>query len=389
MFKVAGKIISMADDPRFMGDPEFRARFDPVLEFDKHASMPQSSFALVLKGMQEHRHYPVHTKEACAFSASYFTREHDTLHPVFQAVAATQLKIACEIHGVPVSPEIEQLVHAQVRSNVVDLRKLGSDELVPETRAEQFNKMANWWLENERHMTLDERNTKADRLVKEAEELDLRVVHPRIINYTTKPQIGPRFKMAVDIRAKICERMGLEGGATEYRELARGLDGTMVKRAVERLFTADEKFGMKTYYGKIADPYVAVFGPSETVLDQEKTASNEAMRYKLDTIAAQSSDYIEGLSSAGVAQFKKDPYGTFMGWPKVMQDYVLAKFEHAMHDAAADDEGISGHTTDAELKLRTKNLKGGKHEYEGVHKLTRKGKHPTITNMPIAVASKA
>ena len=387
MFKVAGKTISMVDDPRFMGDPEFRARFDPVLEFDKHASMPRTAFALVLKGVQEHRHYPVHTKEACAFSASYFSREHASLHPVFQVVAATQLKLACQSYDVPVSAEIEQLVSDEVRSNVVDLRKLGSDEVLPETRADQFHKMANWWLENERHMTLDERNLKADRLVKEAESLEMRIVHPRIINYTTKAEIGPRFKMAVDIRAKICERMGNEAGATEYRGLASDLKPTMVKRAVERLFAADEKFGMKTYYTKIADPYIAVFGPTESVAAQQKIASNEALRYKLDTIAAQSPGYIDGLSEIGVQRFKQDPYDTYMSWPKVMQDYVLAMFDRQLKDAAVADEGASSTYTDAEIKLRTKNLKDGKDEHEGVYKLRSKGKHPSIESMPIAVSS--
>ena len=94
MLKIAGRIIDLSDDSRFMSNPEFRARFDPVFEWEKIADMPKSSFALVLKGVQEHRKYAVHNKIACQFSACYFKAEHAKLHPVFQVVTATFLNKA-------------------------------------------------------------------------------------------------------------------------------------------------------------------------------------------------------------------------------------------------------------------------------------------------------
>lgn len=389
MYKIAGKTIDFSDDPRFMEDAEFRARFGPVLDFEKHAEMPKSSFALVLDGLIEHRRFPVHNKVACQFSTSYFAKTHTRLHPVFQVVAATHLKKACDLHGIEVPDEVSRLVSDEVLSNTVNLRKLGNDDVVPATAEDQFCKMADWWLNNERHMTLDEKNQKADRLVKEAKALNLEIVNPRILSYTTKEKIGPRFKLAVETRARICDKLDMQDAGVEYREMVRDIGPSMTKEAVERLFVMDEKYGLKDYYTRIPDPYIAVYGLRKEAQDMKKIADDEmALRYKLDSVAAQSPEYIEGLSHDGVQQFRQDPYGTFKSWPKPMQDYMLAKFDRQLKDAENAEAGFQSGVTDAELKLRTKNLRNGEHEWKGVDKLRSKGKHPSVHNVPIAVRAR-
>lgn len=369
MFKIAGRIIDFTDDPEFAENPEKRALYGDQLFLEKHAAFDNGHFALVLKGHSEHKRFPLYSKTATELSITHLSTCGSDLPEVFRKVAATHLCKAAKHFQVEFPASLTGLVDNAIKTNVIDLEKVAEDKGALEVDpADYLQKMARWWLQHEREMTLDERNEKADMLVKKADAFGYDVVDPRILAYSSKNRVGPLFKLAVKQRRQIMQDLGKKEAALEIDELFSDITVDKPRDAVERLKVYDSKHKLAAYYGRIQDPYRAVY-----VTDLEKSADDRTMglQYKLQTIAAEGHHLGSVLSREGQDRFKADPVGVFQELPKVVQDYILAKFDE--HLRRNNQPMIAEHTNTAAIRKRVENLRAGKPEYKDVYQLEEKG----------------
>lgn len=384
MYRIAGKRIDFLDDPKLASSAEFRALTDVHLHAAKHHDLPDMDFALVLQGVDRHPKFPIYNKVAASISITDFSEHAEDIHPFFRAVAATFLKKAADYYGLVATDALREYSVEGVVDNRINLRQMADDTLVERMdKVARLERMEQFWLNNERTMTLEELNDKADRVVKLASEVASQV-HPRIWEYATKSQVGPRFKAAILQRTKVANQLNKPEAAVEFEEAVKGLK--TAKDAVSVLRTLDEKHGMRQYYGSMTDPYMAAYGGQV----QQKHATETGLRYKLETLAAQSDHELHGvLSDEGLRRFRLDPVGTFHDLPQVAQDYIMAKFDHELKEEK--DQMLRNHESEASIKKRVKNLRSGKREYEDVYKVTdkeKRPKYPTSASVPVGKAQK-
>jgi len=382
MYKIAGKRVDFLDDPKLASSAEFRALTDVHLHTARHQDLPDMDFALVLQGVDRHPKFPIYNKVAASISLADFAEHADDIHPFFRAVAATFLKKAAEHYGLDVPEVLRDFTVEGVTDNRVNLRQMADDTLVERMdKAARLERMEQFWLNNERNMTLDELNEKANRVVKMAGEVGSSV-QPRIWEYATKATVGPRFKAAVLQRVKVAHQLDKPEAAVEYEEATKGVK--TASEALNVLKTLDEKHGMRQYYGGMTDPYLAAFGGHTQV----KQATDIGLRYKLETLAAQSDHELNGvLSDEGLRRFRLDPVGTYQELPQLAKDYIMAKFDHEMKEERV--QGFRHHESEAQLKKRVSNLQKGKREYDGVYEVEEKEKKPKFprpANVPIGKA---
>lgn len=367
MFKIAGKIVDFTDDPSFSENAEIRALLGDQLFLEKHASLSNGSFALVLKGHSEHKRFPLYTKLAATLSIMHLQKHGADLPEIFRKTAATHLAKAAKFYGIECPQEVAKLADAAITSNVVDLEKIADTKVAGPNGEDQLTVMANWWLNNEREMSADERNEKADMLVKKADALGYDVVEPRILAYTSKDRVGPLFKLAVKQRRQIMTDLSQKEAALELDALFEDITIDRPRDAVERLKVYDSKYKLAGYYGRIQDPYRAVY---TTDLSKEADDRTHGLQYKLQTIAAEGTHLGSVLSSDGIKRFQADPVGVYQELPKVVQEYILAKFDERMREGNLPL--LSRHTNKAAIRKRVENLRAGRSEYDGVFELEQK-----------------
>lgn len=369
MYKIAGKRIDFLDDAELAKSAEFRALTDVHLHSERHEDLPDGDFALVLQGVSRHPKFPVYNKVAASISLTDFGENAESVHPFFRAVAATFLKKAAVDYGLNIPEAVHVYSIEGVTDNRVDLRQMADDTLVESMdKSARLERMEQFWLNNERVMTLEELNEKANRVVKLAGDVG-RTINERIWSYATKPKTGPRFKVAVIQRVKVANQLGKPEMGIEYEEAVKGVK--TAAEAVQVLRTLDEKHGMSRYYGTMADPYLAAYGGQPQV----KQAVELGLRYKLETLAAQH-DYelSDVLSTEGLALFRTDPVGTYKNLPEVVQQYIRVKFEHEMKEKQTSE--IQSHESEAKLKKRISNLEKGEREHKDIYKIEDKEKKP-------------
>ena len=382
MYKIAGKRIDFLDDPKLASSAEFRALTDVHLHSARHKDLPDGDFALVLQGVDRHPKFPVYNKVAASISLADFGEHADALHPFFRAVAATFLKKAAVEYGLEVPEAVLTFSLEGVTDNRVNLRQMADDTLVERMdKSARLDRMEKFWLNNERQMTLEELNEKANKVVKLAGDVGC-TVHPRIWEYATKSQVGPRFKAAVIQRTKVAHQLNKPEAVVELTEAIKGIK--TASEAVNVLRTLDDKYGMRQYYGSMTDPYLAAFGGHTQV----KQATDVGLRYKLETLAAQSDHEMTGvLSGEGLRRFRLDPVATYNELPQIAKDYIMAKFDHEMKEEQT--QGFRHHESESQLKKRVDNLQKGKREYDGVYKIEEKEKKPKFpqpANVPVGKA---
>jgi len=368
MYKIAGKVIDFLDDAALAENAEVRALVDPHLHADKHAQLPDSDFALVLRGVDRHGKFPVYNKVAANLSLKWFAHHAENLHPVFRAVTATFLQKAAKEYSLPQPSNLAKYAVAGLRDNVIDLEQMG-DEHIAETfnKHALFDRMQQFWLENERYMQPDELNSKADKLEKLASELS-RKVHSRVWEYVTKTGAGPKLRVAINQRVKTAGQLGNDTAAEEFRALLQNVGE--VKTVVAALAALDKKHEMHRYYSRMADPYKAAYGGT----DQTKVA-DIGMEYKLITFAKERYDDLHAiLSREGVEAFQFDPLSTFQKLPKPIQDYITAKMDSVFEKRTGSI--VAEHVELDELQRRTKSLKQHKSEYAPFGPHTVRGRRP-------------
>lgn len=382
MFKIAGKRIDFTDDLKLAESAEFRALTDVHLHTERHDELPDSDFALVLQGVDRHPKFPVYNKVAASISLTDFDHHAEDLHPFFRAVAATFLKQAASEYGLEAPKAVVEFAIEGVTDNRVDLRQMADDTLVERMdKQARLERMEHFWVNNERSMTFDELNAKADRVVKLAKEVGSQV-NPRIWEYATKEKVGPRFKAAVLQRVKVAEQLDKPEVGIEYTKAVEGVK--TAKEALNVLKTLDAKHEMGRYYGTMTDPYLAAFGGHS----QEKRATDTGLRYKLETLAAETGHELRSvLSDEGIRRFRLDPIATYQQLPQVAKDYILAKFEHERKEES--DQLLENHESESMTRKRIDNLRKGKHEYEDLHKAEKKDpKYPKADYQEIGEAQK-
>jgi len=384
VYKIAGKVIDFTDDAKLASDPEYRALVDEHVHFSRHSELPDSDFALVLNGLERHGKFPIYNKVATALSLKWFDKHAEEIHPFFRAVASHFLEKAAAEYGLAVPETIREFAVQGVTDNRLDLRQMADDSLVESMdKTSRLERMERFWLNNEREMTLEERNTKADKVASCAAELTV-PVHPRIWEYVTKTAIGPKFRAAVEQRIKTAVQLENQDAADEFKAAFEGVKGA--KEAAQILRTLDIKHELLKYYPRMTDPFQAAYGGTQQV----KHATDTGLRYKLETLAAQHDHELSSvLSREGLDQFRKDPVGTYQSLPPLVQQYIMAKFDHEMEEQK--DALVNNHESKAKLKKRVSNLRAGKREYEGVYEIEDKEKSPkmpTSTYMDIGKAQK-
>lgn len=392
MYSIAGRIIDFTDDPECMGNAEFLALIGGT---EKYASCTgaERDYAVVLRGQDRHYRFPIFDKVATVLSSQYFNDRVEDLHPYIRVVAAYHIKKACQEFGVAVPEQVSRYsqVPQPFTSNVMYLEDMPDHQQVEivKTAQQEVDAMVDFWNDNLRHMTPAERTEKATMLVN-MPGAKLAALPKTVTDYAAKPHVGTLFKTALDQRARLVSRHD-KAAALEYAEVLHAADEMAPADVAKLLGAADTKFKLAHLYGKIADPYLAVYGDLYKAAESAPENDDMGLRYKLETIAAESNGYKYHsiLSESGAKEFVKDPLGAFKRLPKIVQDFLLADFE--AHLRKNKEMPVNSYMSDTQIKKRTEEMRNGdygSHSPEpydpvAVKKERENAKYPKMVNEPV------
>ena len=313
MLKLAGRILDFTDDPAFINDRRKMAMIEgKLLPFEKHASLPNEAFALLIEGRTGlFRRYPIYSKTATAVSAAYFDEHHKDLHPTLQQTTAIKLAEACKYFGIACpesfgklaensTPQVNRIIRA------VDLSSTEHATFMSKKAA--LLHLQHQYEGRFREMTNPERIERATALCKIAENLkiDLPV---RVTDYAEKPAVGPLFKQAVDARINhLYNTRNDKVAAYEIASLATLSKLSSAPEVVSLLEAFDIKHRLTDNYVNLLDPVRAVYGGHKVAFSAMGTPKDDIRAYTWQTIALQfEGDLRRVLTEKGLGSFKADP----------------------------------------------------------------------------------
>lgn len=387
-YSIAGKIIDFTDDCECMMHPEFSALIGGN---SKYASCDgaESDYAVVLVGQTAHRRYPIFDKVATVLSARYFESQADNLHPVIRQVAATHIKRACAEFGVTLPAAVNQHAVDGLRSNRLLLAKLPAYEAVPAaTDNQKLASMLQFWENNYARMTPAERHEKANRLAA-MPGVKLASLPRSAADYVTRETVGPLLESALRQRAAYVTKLGHTDAALEYAEVLRAVGTVQPVKIAELLSAVDAKHHVDGLYKHLLDPYRAVFGSLGKEASVAEDDSEHALRYKLETLAAETAgSYSDVLSESGKAEFAKDPVAFYKRMPKAVQEFLLSDYENRLR--RHKDMPVRPHASEESIERMTAANRRGDHDAPAIpvsvgHKQERRAaKYPKMINEPIS-----
>jgi len=310
MLKLAGKILDFTDDPDFINDRRKMAMIEGrLLPFEKHASLPNEAFALLIEGRTGlFRRYPIYSKTATAVSTAYFDETHGSLHPELQQATAVKLAEACKYFGLEVPASFAKIAEKSVPQ--FD-RIVRASDLSDTEHATYFSKKAalqslqRQYEDRFREMTNEERVERATTLCKIAKQLHVDMPI-RVVDYAEKTTFGPLFKKAVDDRARFMEvSRGDKVAAFELRSMMKSASP---KEAVSLMEAFDIKHRLADNYSNLVDPVRAVYGAQKMAFQAMGTPKDDIRAYTFQTIILQyEKDLRRTLTERGLSSLKADP----------------------------------------------------------------------------------
>lgn len=310
MLKLAGKILDFTDDPDFINDRQKMAMIEgKLLPFEKHASLPNEAFALLVEGRTGlFRRYPIYSKTATAVSSGYFDEHFQDLHPSLQQAAAVKLAEACEYYGVPKPKAFSKIAEKGVPQAGRVVR--AADLTDTEHSTYLSKKAALYSLQRQyedrfREMTNGERVERATTLCKIAKQLNVEMPS-RVVDYAEKESFGPLFKRAVEARARYMrDSRGDKVAAYEVLSMAKTASP---QEAVDLLEAFDNKHYLTDNYSNLVDPVRAVYGGQKMAFQAMGTPKEDVRAYTFQTIVLQyEKDLRRVLTEKGLGELKADP----------------------------------------------------------------------------------
>ena len=313
MLKLAGKILDFTDDPAFINDRRKMAMIEgKLLPFEKHASLPNEAFALLVEGRTGlFRRYPIYSKTATAVSVGYFDEHHQDLHPTLQQAAVVKLAEACKYYGLtsPASfsklaesstPQVDRIIRAVDLSSTEHATYMSKKAALLHLQHQYENRF--------RDMTNSERIERATALCKIASNLKTDLP-TRVTDYSEKQAIGPLFPQAVDARIRhLAITRNNKVAAYEIASLATLSKLSSAPEVVSLLEAFDIKHGLTDNYVNLVDPVRAVYGGHKIAFSAMGTPKDDIRAYTWQTIALQfEQDLRRVLTEKGLGSFKADP----------------------------------------------------------------------------------
>ncbi len=303
-----------------MGDPK------------KLAALEDRQFGLVFitKNAGVIRKYPLNDRTNVVLSDVYFDMTHDRLPPEAKVAAATQIKEACELWGVPCSPATLKYATeggAQGRNYV----RLG---LVAEKTAgaiELYEQLRDAYTEN-RDLYGREDKVKLARTMAQGGEKVASMIPEDLKPFAIKDP-------AIDKEAFLAQ-CGQRKSLLQGQGDALGLmNEFMAKHAsfqpletVKLLETFDRQFGLDRYWDRGLEPNMIL---------QEKVAYHDLPIANCGGVESLSDDEIKAwVGSNGellkkmfgkelAEKFEKNPRGTLWELPRASRDFLGARIEYA------------------------------------------------------------
>lgn len=308
MLKLAGKILDFTDDPDFINDRRKMAMIEgKLLPFEKHASLPDEAFALLVEGRTGlFRRYPIYSKTATAVSTAYFEEHHQDMHPSLQQAAAVKLAEACKYFGVKVPEVFGKFAGVPQSDRVVRAADLsGADDATYVSKIAVLKKFQRSFEDRFREMNNGERIERATLLCKIAKEMNVEMP-TRVVDYAEKDSFGPLFKQAVDARVK--HMYVTKGDKVAAFELANMMKSVSPKVAVQLLEAFDIKHRLTDNYSNLVDPVRAVYGGQKIAFQAMGTPKEDIRAYTFQTIVLQYEKELRRvLTEKGLGSLKADP----------------------------------------------------------------------------------
>jgi len=311
MFKFAGKVIDVYDDPSLAAKRLCRKIGLPSSEVIDQ--LPDDSFALAIKtagGVQ--RRFPLTTAALVKAAALYFEAGQAELPRAARVAAAWRIKQAAERFKLPLTDAVVETTAALTPDAVRASGRFDAAELIDDARTvpdgyvRRLDKTAAFaaaqdeFLANYGRMTPAERALAAHELTKVGEVED-----PRIYDYVPKARYGPQLGDGVRQRLALVRENSIK--TAQLRELVRSFQDMPPKQAAVLLYQFDKAAGLDD---RVLDAFLTCWGGFTKI-----AAATDPLSERQQRLVALARDQESALRSvlqpAAVVAFRRDPLGFY------------------------------------------------------------------------------
>lgn len=302
-----------------------------ILSSEDRELLPDENFALVLHTKEAHqlKKFPITDQANTWLSCQYFEKTSEQLPFVAQKVAATNLKRACLVYGLPVSSGIDKLASSEIYGNRYDEMKnmkedshhsrtpqfqsLESDgsehffalgERYPMPNEDLVKRAASYFKDHYREFAdAEDRATYASNVLARADELGvtLEKTAGTLLQTYSSESYGDSVDAQIRMRSDLLSHKPEMSHA--LAKLAQHRQTTEAPVFAKALYLFDKKAGLTKYYdGYLSDAFKSTFGSFN------KTAS-AGYRWEDE----QSGSSIDGELLSQAAEDKYEKIKTYFG----------------------------------------------------------------------------
>ena len=344
MLKLANQVLDVHDDITKAGMKKL-AQIAPdvvVMSASERAALPDRSFALsvITKKAAKLNKFPIADKDSTWLSNQYFDMTCHRLTKAAQVIAASNIKAACERHGIDPLPAVSGLAK-EATSNVyyeedgklqaktpvvqVDFTKFASVNKICDSYTEaqyafatpvHIVKACEYFEKHASKMNPEQRHKYAAAIQRRANELGMPVQKGEVGKYASD-HLSPMIDAHISMRRGLLEGRDAElGTLSKLASAKKQLGPSQFARA---LHAFDKKAGLNKYYGgHLLDPFLASFAsePDPHAGYMFKGANSQMAANQIEQLAHAKYDDVKNYFGSSIAdEFKKNPVPIFDSLP--------------------------------------------------------------------------
>lgn len=312
MFKLAGAVVDMYDDPDFHSSESAQdlIKEGHLIPLEEVPKLQDRDFAVkILTKAGAHRKFPVFNKVATVLSGRYFEEIEDGLPEEIRQIAGFFLKQAHERFSIDLTPSLLEEYEIPEHNEVVytpeeDDGRIRSTEVVVKLAQYSF-------LEHHRSMTPLEKVAKAieiDRAIRSCGEV---VTEQEVWDYVPKEEYGQGVEDMLRQRADLIKEAGTKVAAAfdeilkEFAKMS-AFEGPFLIHQFDKTAGFDYRYGL----GGIEDPFYGAWS-GFPLPKKEAGAKEDLLRHKLETIAHHDRLLKRTFSEKFTTKFIADPKGAY------------------------------------------------------------------------------
>ncbi len=340
LFKFAGAVVDMYDDPEFLENPDAQEILGKELvQPEQVKDQPDRYFAVLVKtAAGKHRKFPIYNKAAAAISGGYFNKIASGLPEPIRETAGFFLKQAHLLFGLRLPEALQQPFPAPETGRNVEW----NPEPEPEPASvESIVKVAEYaFMDSHRSMHVLEKVEKAIEIAKVAESTGQPIGEQEVWDYVPKAEWGPHMREALTQRELHVARDPMMKEA--FITTLGHIKGSGALRAPFLLYEFDKMAGFQNRYGAVGliDPFFAFWGGFS--LQKEAAVEKDILEYKLGTIARNAEMLKSSFPEKFVSKFCRDPKGCYEETTpaqKKLLDFIMGKIPAEVRESDTQSRG--------------------------------------------------